>query len=402
EQAIAAVFADAASGSAQLLFQILASLQHGSLRVTTPDAQHLEFPGQTAGVNATLHLNDWGVCDDILRAGDIGFAESYLQGRWQSGDLAALLTLCAQNRAVLERAIYGRWFSLLVYRLRHLLHSNTKSGSRKNIHAHYDLGNDFYQLWLDPGMTYSAALFEGDMTRTLEAAQCAKYERILNKLKVKSGEHILEIGFGWGGFAEQAARSRGARVTGITLSQNQMQFAQQRIAAAGLDSRIDFRICDYRDVSGQYDTIVSSEMIEAVGERYWPAYFKTIHDCLKPGGKAMIQAITIADDLFARYRKGSDFIQQYVFPGGMLASSGRFEEEARRAGLRVADRFAFGPDYAETLQRWHQSFAQQESQVRALGYDERFLRLWKFYLCYCEAGFRSGCTDVYQFELQRE
>jgi cyclopropane-fatty-acyl-phospholipid synthase len=301
---------------------------------------------------------------------------------------------------LIERAFYGQWMPVLWQRVRHLLRANTRAGSRRNILAHYDLGNDFYRLWLDPTMTYSSAWFGGDLSQSLEAAQQAKYARILDSLQVAPGQRVLEIGCGWGGFAEAAAR-RGVRVHGITISRAQLGFAQARIERAGLADRVQLSFIDYRDVTGAYDHVVSIEMFEAVGERYWPAYFGTIHDRLAPGGRALIQAITIDREAWPRYRRGTDFIQRHVFPGGMLAPVDVFLDRAREAGLASAGHCAFGLDYAETLRRWQVAFADAEAQVRALGFDERFLRLWRFYLAYCEAGFAHGRTDVVHFELER-
>ncbi len=385
--------------SAKVLFAILARVRHGSIELTVPGGEKFAFPGAAPGPDAALRLHDWDVCGDILRSGDIGFAEAYLQGRWSTPDLAALLTVAALNQPVLEEALYGQWWGKLLYRLRHLLRANTRAGARRNIHAHYDLGNDFYSLWLDPSMTYSAALFGGYPDLTLEQAQRAKYDRILSRLGVQPGHTVLEIGCGWGGFAEHGARARGCSVHGITVSRRQLEFARKRMEAAGLGKQVSLDFCDYRDVRGRYDHIVSIEMYEAVGMRYWPAYFRTLHDRLAPGGTVALQAITIADERFERYRRGTDFIQQYIFPGGMLASPGEIGRQARRAGLAVRRTFAFGIDYAETLRRWSEAFNAAWPQLASMGYDHRFRRLWNFYLAYCEAGFRAGSTDVLQIEL---
>jgi cyclopropane-fatty-acyl-phospholipid synthase len=311
-----------------------------------------------------------------------------------------LLTLFAANRDAIDRAVRGGVVTGAMQRLKHVLNANTRHGSKRNVEAHYDLGNDFYALWLDPSMTYSSALFEGERARSLEQAQAAKVRRALDRIAPQPGDHILEIGCGWGALAEIAARDYGCRVTGITLSRQQLLYSQLRIARAGLADRVTFELRDYRDVAGRFDHIVSIEMIEAVGERYWPAYFATIARALVPGGKACVQAITIDDRRFARYRSGTDFIQQYVFPGGMLPSPSRFRAEAARQGLAVTDDHAFGRDYAETLRRWREAFLRRATDARALGYHERFIRMWDFYLAYCEAGFDTLCTDVHQFELE--
>jgi cyclopropane-fatty-acyl-phospholipid synthase len=388
--------------ASRVLLSLLARLQHGTLRLVSPGGQIFSFPGELPGPDAELRLSDWGVFTEVMRSGDIGFAEAYIDGRWDTPDLAALLLLAAMNRAVLEKALYGRWWGGLIFRLRHMLNANSRGGAKRNIHAHYDLGNDFYRAWLDRTMTYSSALFEGQAERTLEEAQVAKYERILATLDIGADDHVLEIGCGWGGFAEYAARTRGCRVLGITLSAEQLRFAGERIRGAGLGDRVGFALTDYRDVAGKFDHVVSIEMFEAVGERYWPAYFSTVRDRLRPGGGAVVQTITIADELFAQYRRGTDFIQQYVFPGGMLPSPDIFRTQAQRAGLRAGGGVAFGPDYAETLKRWRSRYARAAGDLRRFGFDSRFERLWNFYLAYCEAGFRAGSTDVMQVELWRD
>jgi cyclopropane-fatty-acyl-phospholipid synthase len=384
---------------ARVVLGLLARMPHGRLHLVLPD-------GTTAAVgsgdlSATMHIDDWGVFTEALRRGDIGLGETYMARRWHTPDLAALLVLFAANRDAIARAVYGGFWGGLLHRVRHLFNANTRSGSRRNIAAHYDLGNDFYSLWLDGTMTYSAACFDGDAARSLEAAQIAKYEAILERLQPRPGDRILEIGCGWGGFMEVAARDYGCHVTGLTLSREQRAFALDRMARLGLSDRVAVELVDYRDVGGTYEHIVSVEMYEAVGERWWPAYFTTLHDRLKPGGTAVIQAITIDERLFDRYRTGTDFIQQHIFPGGMLASPTRIHAEASRAGLAVRDSRAFGADYAETLRRWRARFMEQLSDVRALGYSDAFTRMWEFYLAYCEAGFDTRCTDVLHFELSR-
>lgn len=384
--------------AARWLFRLLERLRFGSISLRMPDGRLLEFAGARPGPHAQLVLADWGVCSEILRKGDIGFAEAYIAGRADTEDLTQLLLLGALNEQAIEQAVHGRWWATLAYRLRHWLRPNTRAGSRRNIHAHYDIGNDFYRLWLDDTMTYSSALFGGELSLSLEQAQSAKYGRILGELGALAGDHILEIGCGWGGFAEHAARA-GCRVTGVTVSAVQLEFARARIAAAGLQDRVDLRLCDYRDLEGSFDHVVSIEMFEAVGERYWPGYFATLRERLKPGGRAVVQTITIAESKFERYRGGTDFIQQYIFPGGMLPSPERFRAEAADQGLAQTGMHAFGLDYAETLCRWHRNFDAAAAQVEAQGFDERFMRTWRFYLAYCEAGFRAGATSVMQAVL---
>jgi len=383
--------------AARMVLDVLRRLERGGLLVGLPDGRALEFgPGERTAV---LRVHDWRVFAAIAAKGDIGFAEAYMDGSWSTPDLAALLTLFAANRDAIDHAVRGGLVTGAWQRAKHLLNANTRRGSRRNIAAHYDLGNDFYALWLDPSLTYSSALFAGDRSRTLEQAQQAKLRAALDRLALRPGQHVLEIGCGWGSLAEIAARDYGCRVTGITLSREQLQYAERRMARAGLADRVRFELRDYRDLSERYDHVVSIEMIEAVGERYWPAYFATIARALAPGGRACIQAITIDDRRFERYRAGTDFIQQYIFPGGMLPSPARLRAEAARQGLAVTAEHAFGLDYAETLRRWREAFLRRSADVRALGHDERFLRMWDFYLAYCEAGFESRCTDVHQFVL---
>ena len=299
-------------------------------------------------------------------------------------------------------AIYGTWWGSLLDRVRHLLNRNSRQGSRKNIHAHYDIGNPFYRLWLDETMNYSSALFEGDLGRPMAQAQQAKVSRALRECGLQPGERLLEIGCGWGALAEVAGRDFGARVVGVTLSDEQLAFAQARMQREGLSDRVDLRLQDYRDIPDEpFDAIASIEMFEAVGREYWGGYFATLRDRLKPGGRACIQSITIRDDLFDRYVRSTDFIQQYIFPGGLLPSPSAFRAEAERAGLEVINQFHFGADYAETLRRWRAAFLDRDAQVRRLGFDTRFMRTWEFYLAYCEAAFATGNTDVVQFTLRR-
>ncbi len=385
----------------QMFFSMLDKLEHGMLDVTTPDGLVRSFGQTSSDVNAQLHIHDWQATHLILVQGDIGFAESVRRGWVSSPDLLALFRLAIHNQQVLEQAIHGKWWALLVRRLSHLwLHANSRSGSKRNIHAHYDLGNDFYQQWLDPSMTYSAAWFGKQREQSLEQAQHAKYQRILDELDAQPGQHILEIGCGWGGFAEYAAQ-RGFKVDGITLSPAQLAFAEQRIHKQGLDAQVNLRLQDYRDLDGQYDHIVSIEMLEAVGETHWQTYFSILQHCLKPGGKVVIQCIDIADRYFPHYRSSTDFIQQFIFPGGMLPCPSSLYTHAQRAGLKVKRLQSFGQDYAHTLHLWHQRFMSQLSAIRAQGFDDAFIRLWEMYLKYCEAGFIEQRTDVKLWTLHR-
>ena len=385
---------------ARMLLQMLRRLQHGTLCLTCPDGSVLQFGANHEDVvPVTLRLYNWKPCLAAMKSGDIGFAESFIAGDWQTDDLAALLQLLVRNRNALENAIYGSWWGGLLYRLRHLFNRNSKAGSRRNIHAHYDTGNAFYRLWLDPSMTYSSALFSA-LDMRLQQAQQAKYARILSQLNVGEGARLLEIGCGWGGFAEIATQNR-IHITGITISTEQLAFAEQRLQKAGLADGADLRLQDYRDVSGEFDGIASIEMFEAVGEQYWDSYFSTVARRLKQGARACIQTITIDDALFDRYRKGSDFIQQYIFPGGMLPSPSVFRAHTERHGLEVVDEFAFGLDYARTLAEWQQSFNAVLPEIRAQGFDDAFIRTRQFYLAYCEAGFREHNIDLYQFTLRK-
>lgn len=391
-----------ATTSARAVFALLRRLQHGTLDVQLPGGQVMHF-GQAGDSHprATLRLRNWNVCAAALKSGDIGFAESYIAGDWSTPDLVALLKVFIANREAIESVVYGSWWGSLLYRAKHLLHRNSRQGSKKNIHAHYDLGNPFYALWLDPTMNYSSAWFEGDRSGPLVDAQWAKVRRALRECGAAPGARVLEIGCGWGALAECAAREFGATVTGVTLSAEQLAYGQARLERQGLSG--DLRFQDYRDIDdGPYDAIASIEMFEAVGEAYWPGYFETVRRQLKPGGRACIQTITIRDDLFARYRRSTDFIQQYIFPGGLLPSPSAFRAAAAAAGLRVVNELSFGPDYAETLRRWRESFLAEEPKVRAQGFDSRFMQTWDFYLAYCEAAFDTGNTGVYQFTLVRD
>jgi cyclopropane-fatty-acyl-phospholipid synthase len=352
-----------------------------------------------------MTVHDDAVFARMLKHGDIGLAETFFEGAWTTPDLPAVLRLGLLNRDSLERAIYGSPIGALVYRLLHLLRRNTRAGSRRNIHAHYDLGNEFYRLWLDPSMNYSSAWFGGDHAQSLQQAQQAKMARALAESRVGDSSRVLEIGCGWGAVAEAAAL-RGAHLTGVTLSVEQLEHARKRLSLAGLSSRTELRLQDYRDLPAagdeRFDAIVSIEMFEAVGREYWPSYFETVKRCLAPQGRACIQTITVRDDLFERYVRSTDFIQQYVFPGGLLPSPSAFRAEAARAGLVIERELAFGADYAHTLRLWRHAFLQQLPQVRGLGFDTRFVRLWEFYLAYCEAAFDAGSTDVVQFTLRHE
>jgi len=364
----AASLPDTAPAAARAIFALLRQIRGGTLDVQLPDGQMLHFgelPAQGSGHRAALRLVNWKVCAAALKSGDIGFAESYIAGDWTTPDLVALLELFIHNRDTIEALIYGTWWGSLAYRVRHLFNRNSRSGSAKNIHAHYDLGNRFYKLWLDPTMNYSSALFEGQEQRSMIEAQHAKVRRALRECGVAPGARVLEIGCGWGALAEAAAGEFGAQVTGVTLSTEQLAFAQERLQTQGLAARADLRLQDYRDIQDEpFDAIASIEMFEAVGREYWASFFQTLRDKLKPGGRACIQTITIRDDLFDRYVKSTDFIQQYIFPGGLLPSPTAFRAEVAKAGLTVVNELAFGADYVRTLRQWRADFMAKDPAVR--------------------------------------
>lgn len=393
-----------APAAARTILKLLGRLKNGSLTVELPDGLVCHF-GQNVGgqtPSATLNLKNWSVCGATLKSGDIGFAEGYIHGDWSTPNLTELLKLFIRNRQQVEDAIYGNWFGRLLYRIKHLLNRNTRSNSQKNIHAHYDLGNAFYQLWLDDTMNYSSAWFDGDFVRPLRDAQSAKVRRALHMSDVQPGDRVLEIGCGWGALAEMASTEFDASVVGVTLSTEQLAFAQARMARLGVQKKTDLRLQDYRDINdGPFDAICSIEMIEAVGKEYWDTYFERIARLLKPGGRACVQSIVIDDALFERYIASTDFIQQYIFPGGCLPCPSAVRQAARAAGLEVVDELAFGTDYAETLRRWRLQFLAQRQQVLALGFDDRFIRIWEFYLSYCEAAFDMANIDLVQYTLRK-
>ena len=394
---------EAMPAAARRVLSLLQRLQHGTLHVQWPDGRVEQFgsaPASGKALNATLHLHSYAPLTQALKSGDIGFAESYIAGEWTTNNLSELLQLLVANRRDMDELIFGSWLGRLYYRVRHLLHRNTRSNSKKNIHAHYDLGNAFYELWLDPTMNYSSAWFDNDRSKPMAEAQTAKVRRALRMVDAKAGDRILEIGCGWGALAELGGTEFGAHMSGVTLSHEQLAFASQRMQRLGLESTSNLRLQDYRDIDdGPYDAICSIEMLEAVGQEYWDTYFQSVARLLKSGGKACIQTIVIDDALFERYVKSTDFIQQYIFPGGCLPCPREFRAHAERAGLKVVDELAFGLDYAETLRRWRHQFMADKTQVLQLGFDERFMRIWEFYLAYCEAAFDQHSTDVVQFTL---
>ena len=340
--------------AARTALKLLQRLEKGSLTLQLPDGSLQHF-GHGGGPTATITLRNWNVFAAALKSGDIGFAESYIAGDWTTAHLTQLLQLFIANRQQIEGVIYGSWAGRLLYRIRHLLNRNTRANSQKNIHAHYDLGNAFYELWLDDTMNYSSAWFNGNAQGDMRTAQQAKVRRALRMAGVKPGDRVLEIGCGWGALAEMATTEFSASLTGVTLSTEQLDFAQQRMVQHGVADQADLRLQDYRDIHDEpFDAICSIEMVEAVGREYWPTYFQAVRRLLKPGGRACVQSIVIDDSLFKRYIGSTDFIQQYIFPGGCLPCPSEFRREAEAAGLRVEDEFAFGQDYAETLRRWRE------------------------------------------------
>lgn len=369
------------------------AIEYGSLILTFPDGSQYDFQGQKAGSHAALHLKDWRALSALAFHGDIGFAEAYRDDWCDSPDLAALVQFSLENESAAAKYLHGSFIGRLLAYLSNLTRINTLTGSRKNIHAHYDLGNAFYRLWLDPSMTYSSALFAHPQ-EALTQAQFRKYDRILERLEKPSGS-VLEIGCGWGGFADRALQQGDYHMKGVTLSTEQKHYADHR-----LQGQATIALEDYRHQQGKYDFLVSIEMFEAVGEQYWKTYFAKLADLMKQGGRAVVQTITIDHAHFPQYRKAGDFIRSFIFPGGMLPSPERFTQEANRAGLQVTDNFAFGRHYARTLQHWLDSFEARKAEVLALGFDESFIRLWRLYLAACIASFTVGRTDVLQFELR--
>ncbi|MDB5491635.1 MAG: cyclopropane-fatty-acyl-phospholipid synthase family protein [Micavibrio sp.] len=368
-------------------------IECGAINVTLPDGRRYGFAGGKTGPMADMTLNDWSVPMAVARTGDCGLAETYRDGLWTTPDLQNLITFGLRNERSMQRYMSGNMLSRSMANLSYLFRRNSLSGSRRNIQAHYDLGNDFYSLWLDPTMTYSSAIFSSP-GENLAQAQNNKYDRIIDRLSSASGS-VLEIGCGWGGFAERAVGRGDYAVKGITLSNEQQTYASGRLGC-----RANIALEDYRAQRGTFDNIVSIEMFEAVGEAYWPTYFGKMSELLKKDGRAVVQTITIENSLFDRYRQGSDFIRSFIFPGGMLPSPERFTEEAGKAGLRDCGRFDFGHDYATTMEHWLKAFDDNTDAVRQLGYDEGFIRLWRFYLATCISSFRSGRIGVMQMELQ--
>lgn len=375
-------------------------LRAGDLEITLPNRRTLHLSGPAPGPSAAITLNRWRALRRFFGGGTVGFGESFMDGDWDTPDLPKIIELAARNlpkKPMMFRTL-SPW--RVGDRMRHLFRPNTRDGSRENIAAHYDLGNEFYALWLDPSMTYSSAVF-ADGANDLETAQAEKNRRLMDMTGVAPGDRVLEIGCGWGGFALQAARERGAHVTALTVSRAQYDEARKRIAEAGLGEKVDIRLCDYRDVDGEWDHAVSVEMIEAVGEKYWQVYFDRIAASLRPGGTFALQAIVIENERFDAYRRSADFIQKHIFPGGALLSPDVLRDRAADAGLSWKSAAAYGLDYAETLAQWRSRFEDVTDRIAGMGFDERFRRCWSFYLAYCEGGFRAGNIDALQVALQK-
>ena len=378
----------------------LAQLEKGRLTVRQPDNRQLEFVGSKPGPEAKLILHNWHLPTKIYTGGSVGAGESYMNYDWDSPDITALIELFTINENLGSRFATPNRFKGMVFRFIHWCNENTRTGSKNNIAAHYDLGNEFYSKWLDKSMTYSSAIFDKD-NASLSASQNNKYHTLATAMGVKPDDHLLEIGCGWGGFAHFAAKEIGCKVTGLTISKEQYDFARKRMFEAGLGEKVDIKLQDYRDETGKYDRIASIEMFEAVGEKYWQMYFSKLNECLRPLGTAGLQIITIADKSFKQYSRRPDFIQRYIFPGGMLPSPQILDSLSSKSGMTLLGEKVFPQDYARTLAEWRKRFSAKWVEISPLGFDERFKRMWEFYLHYCEAGFKSEHIDVRQIIYQR-
>lgn len=382
----------------KILIKLLGNSKGATLHLTFPDGTVDSFGSGDPQIS--VHAKTWKVFDELVDKGDLGLAEAIIRGDLVVDDVSALVQWACMNEDSVNRLLHGTWYGTLWARLRHLMNPNTKQGAKKNIMAHYDLGNSFYSLWLDPSMTYSAGLF-ADPTQDLREAQMKKYDRIIDVLDIRPGDHVLEIGCGWGGFFSRAIERTGCRVTAVMNSPSQARYNHDLIARLGLGNHIDLRQQDYREIEGRYDKIVSIEMIEAVGEKYWPDFFGKVSGCLKDKGAALVQSITMQDQYFDQYRRKTDFIQNYVFPGGMLLAPKVFADYAGRFDLKDEKPFEFGVSYADTLVKWRQNFQEAEGDVRSLGFDDRFMRLWNLYLSYCEGAFRAERINVGHYLMQK-
>lgn len=382
------------------VFDILCNIPRGRIDIELPDGRVFRAEGKSAGYVTAITIHNKDIFARLIREGDLGFMESYMEGWWDTPDLMTFMDFVHDAEDEVFDGFPGQGLVRAYEKLRFWLQSNSKRQAKKNISYHYDLGNDFYGLWLDDTMTYSSAYFKTGQ-ESLEAAQIQKYAAMVDAMGVKAGDHVLEIGCGWGGFAEYAAKERGLNVTGLTISKEQLNYARERIEKAGLSDRVTLKMQDYRDETGTYDGIASIEMFEAVGEKYWPVYFETVRKCLKPGAKATLQIITVQDRRFEVYRKGVDFIQKYIFPGGMLPSPSVLRKEVEKSGMCVDGSIEFGESYSQTLRRWSDVFNERWNQIAALGFDDRFRRMWNLYLSSCAGTFHSGNCDVTQITVSR-
>lgn len=382
------------------VFETSTKINNGRIDFVLPDGRRFRADSGNPGPVAELVIHNPDSFARLVREGDLGFCDAYLDGWWSTPDLQALMDFVHMDNEEIYDGFPGMALVRIYERMRHWMRGNSKEQAKKNISYHYDLGNEFYKLWLDDTMTYSSALFSTGQ-ESLEAGQIAKYANMIDQMGAKPGDHVLEIGCGWGGFAEYAARERGLKVTGLTISQEQFAFANARIEAAGLSDMVEFKLQDYRDERGSYDGIASIEMFEAVGEKYWPVYFQTVRDRLRPGARATLQIITVEDRRFETYRKGIDFIQKYIFPGGMLPSPSALKAEIERAGLQFTRSVEFGESYSQTLRRWHDTFNAKWDEISRMGFDDRFRRMWNFYLTSCAGAFHGGNCDVTQITIAR-
>ena len=382
------------------VFDIATRINRGRIDFVMEDGRTFRAEGEEPGPVSEIRVHNHDTFARLMREGDLGFCDAYIEGWWSTPDLQAFLDFLRSDNDVLYDGFPGMMFVRFYERMRHWMNRNTREQARKNISYHYDLGNDFYGLWLDDTMTYSSALFRTGQ-ESLEVGQTQKYASMVDRMGAAPGDHVLEIGCGWGGFAEYAAKERGLRVTCLTISQEQFNYARERIDKAGVSDLVTFKLQDYRDEQGTYDGVASIEMFEAVGEKYWPVYFETVHERLKPGKKATLQIITVADERFNTYRKKVDFIQKYIFPGGMLPSPSALRSEVQRAGMEFVSSLEFGESYSQTLRRWHETFNARWQDVQKLGFDDRFRRMWNFYLTSCAAAFHSGNCDVTQITIRR-
>ncbi|MGB7318462.1 MAG: cyclopropane-fatty-acyl-phospholipid synthase family protein [Planktotalea sp.] len=382
------------------VFATARSLRNGRIDFHLKDGRVFRAEGQNPGPIAALYIHNDDLFARLIREGDLGFCDAYLDEWWSTPDLQAFMDLVHTDNETIYDGFPGLGLVRMIERFRFWLRRNHKEQARKNISYHYDLGNDFYRLWLDETMTYSSAIFETGQEST-EKAQIAKYASMVDEMGAKPGDHVLEIGCGWGGFAEYAAKERGLKVTGLTISKEQLKYATHRIEKAGLSDMVELKLQDYRDETGRYDGIASIEMFEAVGEKYWPVYFEAVRNRLKPGARATLQIITVADRRWQVYRRGVDFIQKYIFPGGMLPSPGALNAQVKKAGMEVVRSKEFGESYSITLRRWFETFNETWDRVAEMGFDDRFRRMWNFYLTSCAAAFHSGNCDVTQITIRK-